>query len=459
MIKVKNKTKKGVKKSSRKKIVAKKKVVKKVSIKREGKKKARSKIKTKKRIAKKAPVKKTGKKKVVAKKKIIKKVAKKSITKKQIKKAPPKKAKPKTGLEKLYDEKIQKLVKKGRERGFITEAEILTNFPEIEKDISLLENIYELCDKAKVEVVEFKDLLELPDEKVSLEDIKQSTKVDNYEEISDSVQGYLREIGRTPLLTASQEREIAKRVDEGDLEARQQLIQSNLRLVVSIAKRYSNRSKNLTLLDLIQEGNIGLARAVEKFDYTKGFKFSTYATWWIRQAITRALADQTRIIRIPVHMIETLSKYSQTRKRLNQDLGRDPLPEEIAAELGIDVEKVHYLSRIAQETLSLEKPIGDDDDNSYLGDFVADEKTLSPVQSASRSFLKDELKEVLIDLNEREQKILNMRFGLEDGITHTLEEVGSEFDVTRERIRQIEAKALEKLKYHWRIRELGEEIE
>ncbi len=458
MIKVKNKTKKGVKKSSRKKM-AKKRVVKKVSIKKASKKKAKSRAGTKKRVIKKAPVKKTAKKKVIAKKKTTKKVAKKSITKKRIKKAPSKKSKPKTGLEKLYDEKIQKLVKKGRERGFITEAEILTNFPEIEKDISLLENIYELCDKAKVEVVEFKDLLELPDEKVSLEDIKQSTKVDNYEEISDSVQGYLREIGRTPLLTASQEREIAKRVDEGDLEARQQLIQSNLRLVVSIAKRYSNRSKNLTLLDLIQEGNIGLARAVEKFDYTKGFKFSTYATWWIRQAITRALADQTRIIRIPVHMIETLSKYSQTRKRLNQDLGRDPLPEEIAAELGIDVEKVHYLSRIAQETLSLEKPIGDDDDNSYLGDFVADEKTLSPVQSASRSFLKDELKEVLIDLNEREQKILNMRFGLEDGITHTLEEVGSEFDVTRERIRQIEAKALEKLKYHWRIRELGEEIE
>lgn len=357
------------------------------------------------------------------------------------------------------DEKLKSLIQKGKTRGFITETEILAIFPQIEEDISLLEEIYDACEKSNIEVIEAKDMIELPEEKVTVHDLKRSLKDDSFEfEMSDAVQNYLREIGKVPLLTPAQERELAKRAMAGDKEAKKQLIQSNLRLVVAIAKKYINRSHNLTLLDLIQEGNIGLARAVEKFDYRKGFKFSTYATWWIRQAITRALADQTRIIRIPVHMIETLSKYSQARRRLAQDLGRDPLPEEIAAEMGVDVDKIHHLIKIAQDTVSLETPIGDSDEESLLGEFIADEKTLSPDQSATHRLIKDQLKEILVDLTPREQKILSMRFGLEDGVVHTLEEVGKEFNVTRERIRQIEAKALEKLKNHQLIKRLQEEL-
>ncbi|MGB9848178.1 MAG: sigma-70 family RNA polymerase sigma factor [Minisyncoccia bacterium] len=357
------------------------------------------------------------------------------------------------------EEKLQALIQKGKTRGFITETEILALFPQIEEDISLLEEIYDACEKANIEIIEAKDMIELPEEKITVHDLKRSLKDDSFDyEMSDAVQNYLREIGRVPLLTPAQERELAKRAMEGDKEAKKQLIQSNLRLVVAIAKKYINRSHNLTLLDLIQEGNIGLARAVEKFDYRKGFKFSTYATWWIRQAITRALADQTRIIRIPVHMIETLSKYSQARRRLAQDLGRDPLPEEIAAEMGVDVEKINHLIKIAQDTVSLETPIGDSDEESLLGEFIADEKTLSPDQSATHRLLRDQLKEILVDLTPREQKILSMRFGLEDGVVHTLEEVGNEFNVTRERIRQIEAKALEKLKNHQLIKRLQEEL-
>ena len=393
-------------------------------------------------------------KKIVAKKN--KKPAKKIAAKKIIfkKKPAPKKGK-KT---ELWQEKFNVLLKKGKERGFITETEILTSFPQIESDVSFLEQIYDMCEKADVEVITSKDLIELPSEgEISEEDLKKATRVEDLGEISDAVQNYLREIGKIPLLNAARERELAKRVQEGDKEARQILIQSNLRLVVSIAKKYVNRSPNLTLLDLIQEGNIGLARAVEKFDYTKGFKFSTYATWWIRQAITRALADQTRIIRIPVHMIETLSKYSQARRRLSQDLGRDPLPEEIAAEMGMEVEKVHHLAKIAQETLSLETPIGDSDDDSFLGEIVSDEKSVSPTQAATHSLLRDQLKQILNDLADREQKIISMRFGLEDGVGHTLEEVGKEFQVTRERIRQIEAKALDKLREHQSMKGLEEE--
>ena len=412
-------------------------------------------------------------------KKIIKKKISRKPSKKLVKKAPThtkasvgknkpvvkksvikKKATSKKGKKmELWQEKFNILLKKGKERGFITETEILTHFPQIETDVSFLEQIYDMCEKADVEVIVAKDLIELPSEgEVSEEDLKRATKIDDLGEISDAVQNYLREIGKIPLLNAARERELAKRVQEGDREARQILIQSNLRLVVSIAKKYVNRSPNLTLLDLIQEGNIGLARAVEKFDYTKGFKFSTYATWWIRQAITRALADQTRIIRIPVHMIETLSKYSQAKRRLSQDLGRDPLPEEIAAEMGMDVEKVHHLAKIAQETLSLETPIGDSDDDSFLGEIVSDEKSISPTQSATHSLLRDQLKQILNDLADREQKIIAMRFGLEDGVGHTLEEVGKEFQVTRERIRQIEAKALDKLRDHQSMKGLEEEF-
>ncbi len=361
----------------------------------------------------------------------------------------------------IKEDKINYLMKKGKERSFITEAEILSNFPQIETDISLLEEIYDLCEKSNIEIIESKDLIELPEEKITVHDLKKALKDEDEAfsyEMNDAVQNYLREIGKVPLLTPAQERELAKRVMEGDKEAKKQLIQSNLRLVVAIAKKYINRSRNLTLLDLIQEGNIGLARAVEKFDYRKGFKFSTYAVWWIKQAISRALADQTRVIRIPVHMIETLSKYSQVRRRLAQEFGREPLPEEIASEMGINVEKVHHLIKIAQDTISLETPIGDSDGESLLGEFISDEKTLSPSQAATQELIREQLKEILVDLTEREQKILSMRFGLKDGVNHTLEEVGKEFDVTRERIRQIEAKALEKLRGHQLIKRLEDEI-
>ena len=265
----------------------------------------------------------------------------------------------------------------------------------------------------------------------------------------DSIQMYLREIGQYPLLNALEERAFAKRIIDGDDEARNLLARANLRLVVSIAKRYVGRSPDLTLLDLIQEGNLGLFKAVDKFDHTKGFKFSTYATWWIRQAITRALADQSRTIRIPVHMVETIAKYKQVIRRLSQDLGRDPLPEEIAIEMNMDVEKIYNIEKINQNTVSLESPVGDDgDDRSTLSDFIADDKISSPDKEVSRRILSDQVRDILDDLTPKERKILAMRNGLEDNIFHTLEEVGKEFGVTRERIRQIEAKALEKIRMH-----------
>jgi len=289
-------------------------------------------------------------------------------------------------------------------------------------------------------------------DEVTAEELRNATRVGG--DLPDAVQMYLKEIGRTALLTSKEEKELARRIEEGDESARQKLIQANLRLVVSIAKRYVNRSPHLSILDLIQEGNIGLSRAVDKFDYHKGFKFSTYATWWIRQAVTRALADYSRTIRIPVHMVETITKFMQTKRRLMQELGREPLPEEIAAELGVDVEKIHYIQKISQEVISLETPIGDDDEGSVLSDFIKDEQSLSPDQLASVALLRDQIKEILIDLNERERKILAMRFGLEDNIPHTLEEVGKIFGVTRERIRQIEAKALEKIRSHAKVKKL-----
>ncbi|MFA6790800.1 MAG: RNA polymerase sigma factor RpoD, partial [Parcubacteria group bacterium] len=257
---------------------------------------------------------------------------------------------------------------------------------------------------------------------------------------------YLREIGKVPLLSADEEVRLAKLIEKGDPRAKQQLTEANLRLVVSIAKKYVGRSNNLSLLDLIQEGNIGLFRAVEKFDYHRGYKFSTYATWWIRQAITRALADQSRTIRIPVHMVETINKYTQIVRQLVQELGREPLAEEISAEMGLEVDKIRHIQKISQETVSLETSIGDSDDDSVLGDFIEDTETIMPDQTASRTLLKKHVGEVLEELSPREQRILKIRFGLEDGVTHTLEEVGQEFGVTRERIRQIEAKALEKIR-------------
>ena len=351
------------------------------------------------------------------------------------------------------EDKILKLIDKGRHRGFITEAEILHTFPNVEKNIEGLERLYERLEAANINIIDTGKVFS--EEQTKEHEEKKKLETEQIEAGSDSVQMYLREIGQYPLLRGEEEGELAKRIEKGDESARQKLMLSNLRLVVSIAKKYVGRSPNLTLLDLIQEGNIGLSRAVEKFDYRRGYKFSTYATWWIRQAITRALADQARTIRIPVHMIETINKYQQVVRRLVQDLGREPLPEEVAAEMGVNVEKIRHIQKISQDTVSLEAPVGsDDDESSLLADFIADEDSATPETMAGRRILKDHLQEIISELSMREQKILEMRFGLKDGVTHTLEEVGKVFGVTRERIRQIEAKALEKIRQHHKIEKL-----
>lgn len=365
----------------------------------------------------------------------LKKAAKKTVKKKALAKKV-----------KVFDEeKMKDLFVKGRQRGFVTTSEVLHSFPNFEKDIAGLENVLDEFEKEGIEIKEAKEFLEIKD--VKAKESSKATKI-------DPIQLYLKEIGLVPFLTAEQEKELAREIEAGDKEAMNKLMRANLRLVVSIAKRYVGKSPNLTLLDLIQEGNIGLRRAVEKFDWRKGYKFSTYATWWIRQAVTRALADQARTIRIPVHMVETIAKYTKVRRRLLQDLGREPLPEEISAEMGIEVSKVHNIMKISQETVSLETPVGDDDEDSVLAEFIEDEKTAAPSVQAARGLLRERLKEILGDLSPREQKILAMRFGLDDGITHTLEEVGQEFGVTRERIRQIEAKSLEKIREHVKIKKL-----
>ncbi|OGY56465.1 MAG: hypothetical protein A2Y84_00675, partial [Candidatus Colwellbacteria bacterium RBG_13_48_8] len=337
------------------------------------------------------------------------------------------------------------LIKRGEEKGFVTDIEILDYFPDAEADTSFLERVYEELEQHSVRVIEVESLLQVPSEEISEKELREATNIKG--NLPDNVQMYLREIGKTALLNSQEEKDLAKRILKGDEAARQRLIKANLRLVVSIAKRYVNRSP-LSISDLIQEGNIGLFKAVEKFDYTKGFKFSTYATWWIRQAITRALADQSRTIRIPVHMVETISKFTQAKRKLAQQLGREPMVEEIALEMDLGVDKVRNIQKISQEVVSLESPIGEDDDRSTLADFIQDEKSLTPNQLTSQQLLRDQIKEIIQDLTERERKILEMRFGLADGVTHTLEEVGRVFNVTRERIRQIEAKALEKIRIH-----------
>ncbi|MBI4087269.1 MAG: sigma-70 family RNA polymerase sigma factor [Candidatus Liptonbacteria bacterium] len=365
--------------------------------------------------------------------------------------AKPKKPKKQSRFSSEKMEALQELLERGKPRGFVTDTEILFHFPKIEDDIPLLDEIYNRLEEAGIKVIETSALVSFSKEELEQKELDDALAMEG--EVPDAVQSYLKEIGRTPLLTKDEERELAKRLEKGDEEARQRIIKANLRLVVSIAKRYVNRTPHLSILDLIQEGNIGLSRAVEKFDYRKGFKFSTYATWWIRQAITRALADQSRTVRIPVHMVETISKYTQARRQLIQELGRDPLAEEIAAEMGMEVEKIRHIQKISQEVLSIETPIGDEED-STLSDFIPDEKNSTPAQLAAHALLKDLIKDIMIDLAEREQKILKMRFGLEDGVSHTLEEVGKAFGVTRERIRQIEAKALEKIRDHKKAKAL-----
>jgi len=386
----------------------------------------------------------TQKKKVVTKKPVV-------VPSPRIKKMTPKRTPPKKSASKK-ERQAEKLMKKGYERGYITYAEILKEFPTIEQDIPFLEELYDRFSIANIDVLESGGMLE----DNSGEIFEKKRFGSSSDSSRDSVQMYLREIGQYPLLVALQERELAMRIEKGDDEARGILARSNLRLVVSIAKKYVGRSSDLTLLDLIQEGNLGLFKAVDKFDYTKGYKFSTYATWWIRQAITRALADQSRTIRIPVHMVETIAKYKQRVRELSQHLGRDPMPEEVAVEMGLDVEKIHHIQKISQTTVSLESPVGDEgEDKSTLGHFIADDKMESPDKAASRRILGEHIQAVLAELSDKERKILEMRNGLNDeGICHTLEEVGKMFGVTRERIRQIEAKALEKIRLHERAAQL-----
>lgn len=341
---------------------------------------------------------------------------------------------------------IERLLAKGKEHGFVTQQEIVNAIPDAEENIEDLDELYTTLLDQGIEIVDQKEKLIWDAQEPTEEDLEISGNEDYIKDIADdSVRMYLREIGKIPLLKAEQEVELAKRIIKGDKSAKDLMAEANMRLVVSIAKRYIGRG--LDLLDLIQEGNTGLLRAVEKFDHTKGFKFSTYATWWIRQAITRAIADQARTIRIPVHMVETINKLIRTQRRLVQELGREPMPEEIASEMEMEVEKVNHILKIKQDIVSLEAPVGEEDD-SRLGDFIEDEESVSPEEAATYQLLKEHVGNVLALLSPREQKILRMRFGLEDGRSHTLEEVGQEFGVTRERIRQIEAKALAKLRKH-----------
>lgn len=348
---------------------------------------------------------------------------------------------PKTSIDE-YPLKLRKLITKGREHGFVTQREILQSLGEIEKNLPILDTFYDLLLLEGIDIRESKKLIEI---ELQTEDTKNKGTSNLAEIANDSVRMYLREIGNISLLTTEEEVRLAKRVEAGDELAKKKLAEANLRLVVSIAKKYIGRG--LTLLDLIQEGNSGLLRAVEKFNYRKGFKFSTYATWWIRQAITRAIADQSRTIRIPVHMVELINKLIRVQRQLVQDLGRPPLSEEIATEMELPVEKIDHILKISQETVSLEAPVGEEED-SKLGDFIEDKENLTPDEATIYELLKGHVTEFLESLAPREQKILKMRFGLDSGQTHTLEEVGKEFGVTRERIRQIEAKALQKLKKH-----------
>lgn len=356
---------------------------------------------------------------------------------------------------------IHELVEKGKQKGSLSQNEIIEELDDEELDIDAIENIYETLEKNGIEVTGYLDAGEFKDIENELEQLDTAEDMEHalIQEglvIDDPVRMYLKEIGRVPLLENEKELELAQKMSEGDEEAKKQLVEANLRLVVSIAKRYVG--KGMFFLDLIQEGNLGLMKAVDKFDYGKGYKFSTYATWWIRQAITRAIADQARTIRIPVHMVETINKLVRIQRQLLQELGREPLPEEIAKQMGISVERVREIMKIAQEPVSLETPIGEEED-SHLGDFIEDQDAPAPAEAASFMLLKEQLEEVLETLTDREKRVLRLRFGLQDGRARTLEEVGQNFGVTRERIRQIEAKALRKLRHPSRSKKLKDFLE
>jgi len=351
---------------------------------------------------------------------------------------------------------IESLIEKGKSQGFLTQEDVLSVIPEAEGDMEKFDEIYSIMLDEGIEVLETAEEGEGSDGDVNEEDLLEEIKKQEatLADISgDSVRMYLREIGRVPLLSGEEEVSLAKAAEKGDLHAKDRLIEANLRLVVSIARKFVGRG--MPLLDLIQEGNFGLMKAVEKFDYRRGYKFSTYATWWIRQAITRAIADQARTIRIPVHMVETINKLTRVQRQLSQELQRDPTAEEIAAEMGMELEKVQHVLKISQGTISLETKVGEEED-SILSDFLPDEKNIGPDEAATHQLLREQLREVIKTLYPREQKILKMRFGLEDGKSHTLEEVGREFGVTRERIRQIEAKALLKLRRNRESKKLKE---
>jgi len=347
-------------------------------------------------------------------------------------------------------DKIKELIEKGKAKGALTYKEIMDMLEEIELDSDQIEKVYESLEALGIDVIDEEE------EEEESQDEELSISVPEGVNIDDPVRMYLKEIGKVALLTAEEEVELAKRMEAGDEAAKRKLVEANLRLVVSIAKRYVGRG--MLFLDLIQEGNLGLIKAVEKFDYEKGFKFSTYATWWIRQAITRAIADQARTIRIPVHMVETINKLIRVSRQLLQELGREPTPEEIAKEMNIPEDKVREIIKIAQEPVSLETPIGEEED-SHLGDFIPDEEALAPSEAAAFTLLKEQLMDVLDTLTDREEKVLRLRFGLDDGRARTLEEVGKVFDVTRERIRQIEAKALRKLRHPSRSKKLKDYLE
>ncbi|MSS19957.1 RNA polymerase sigma factor RpoD [Pseudoramibacter porci] len=355
---------------------------------------------------------------------------------------------------------VKELVKKGKTKGYLDNKDIDDALDKKDLDPEEIDSIYLYLQKEGINLIfgdDVDDLSEMDDTSIAeLNEIEKNEKKRDVElsdsiNVNDPVRLYLKEIGRVPLLTPEQEMEIAKRMDEGDEEAKKELAEANLRLVVSIAKRYVGRG--MSFLDLIQEGNLGLIKAVEKFDYKKGFKFSTYATWWIRQAITRAIADQARTIRIPVHMVETINKLIRVSRQLLQEYGREPTPAEIGKEMGFSEEKVREIQKIAQDPVSLETPIGEEED-SHLGDFIPDDEAPAPSEAASYALLKEQLMDVLSTLTDREEKVLRLRFGLDDGRARTLEEVGKEFDVTRERIRQIEAKALRKLRHPSRSKKL-----